>query len=77
MVTGFPDVRLTPYIGAVVLNEDLQSRAGVSPVPTQAAAGFCSASVELSLVAGTESPSAARRTEEQLDTVTKLSAAAV
>jgi hypothetical protein len=39
MVTGFPDVRLTPYIGAVVLNDDLQSRAGVSPPPEQAA-GF-------------------------------------
>lgn len=29
MVTGFPEVRLTPYMGAVVLNVDLQSRAGV------------------------------------------------
>ena len=77
MVTGFPDVRLTPYIGAVVLNEDLQSRAGVSPVPTQAAAGFCSASVELSLVAGTESPSAARRTEERVQTDDKFTAAPV
>ena len=29
MVTGFPDVKLTPYIGAVVLNVDLHNRAGV------------------------------------------------
>ena len=29
MVTGFPDVRLTPYMGAVVLNVDLHSLAGV------------------------------------------------
>ncbi len=29
MVTGSPEVRLTPYMGAVVLNVDLHSRAGV------------------------------------------------
>ena len=29
MVTGFPEVRLTPYMGAVVLKVDRQSRAGV------------------------------------------------
>ena len=28
-VTGFPDVKLTPYIGAVVLKVDLQSLDGV------------------------------------------------
>ena len=33
-----PDVRLTPYSGAVVLKEDLQSLAGVSP-PQVAGAG--------------------------------------
>ena len=31
-VTGFPEVKLTPYIGAVVLNVDLQSLEGVAGV---------------------------------------------
>ena len=31
-MTGLPDVKLTPYIGAVVLNVDLQSLAGVDSV---------------------------------------------
>ena len=30
MVTSCPEVRLTPYIGAVVLKDDLQRRPGVS-----------------------------------------------
>ena len=54
MVTGLPDVKLTPYIGAVVLNEDLQRRAGVPPLQLSDLA-----SVELSLLpAGADSPSA-------------------
>jgi hypothetical protein len=53
MVTGLPDVRLTPYMGAVVLKEDLQRRAGVSPPPQVVAF----ASVELP-PASTDSSSA-------------------
>ena len=29
MVTGWPDVRLTPYMGAVVLYVDLEKKKGV------------------------------------------------
>jgi hypothetical protein len=38
-VTGFPDVKLTPYIGAVVLNVDLQSLEGVDSVVSHFADG--------------------------------------
>ena len=38
-VTGFPDVKLTPYIGAVVLNVDLQSLDGVDSVVSHFADG--------------------------------------